>query len=130
MGAIFLLNGLVNYFKDELSTFGYWLMIVNLIVGSIAFLYGLIVSFDLFGMAPKVVVSSEGVLLKAKAFSAGKMVSWDDVRGIVFHSYQLDFKLDTEPIFFNYHSSNATSIKIKDAIRDMAALKNIEVKGG
>ena len=130
MGVLFIVNGVANYFKEELNTVEYWLMLINLVFGTMALIYGLIVSFDLLGLAAKVVVSNDSILLKAKPFSASKVVAWNDIRSITFHSYQLDFKLDTAPIFFNYHCSNATSIKLKDAIRDMADLKNIEVKGG
>jgi hypothetical protein len=130
MGVMFLLNGIIGYFKEEPMTIEYWLMVLNLSFGSYAFIYGLIVSFDLMGLSPKVVVTSEGVLLKSKPFSSGKELSWDEVKAITFHSYQMDFKLETEPVFFDYNCSANTSMKIKEAIRDMAEMKQIPVTGG
>ena len=97
MGAMFLLNGIITYFKDDPGTFGYVLMVLNLSVGTYAFFYGIILTFYLMGLSPKVVVANEGVLLKAKAFASGKKIPWQTIQSITFHSYQLDFKLETEP---------------------------------
>jgi hypothetical protein len=127
---MFLLNGILDYFRDDPSTIDYWLMVFNLSFGTYALIYGLFVSFDIMGVAPKVVVSSEGLFLKSKAAKSGKHLDWENIQSITFHSFQLDFKLDTEPVFFHYNCSAETSKKIKDAIRDMADLKNIEVLGG
>lgn len=130
MGVMFLMNGIIGYFKEEQSIIEFWLMVLNLSFGAYAFVYGLLVSFDLMGVAPKVAVSGDGILLKAKAFTPGKELRWEEIQSITLHSYQIDFKLETKPLFFNYHCSAGTSKKIKEAIRDMADMKSIAVTGG
>ena len=130
LGLLFLSNAAIAYFDPDQSKLQYWLMIVNFIAGLYALLYSLFVLTDIAGTAPKVVVTNEGILLKGKAFSSGQELKWEDIQSITFHSYELDFKLETKPVFFNYRSTAKTSKKIKDAIRDMAQLKGVSVTGG
>lgn len=130
IGSLFLFNAGLAYFDAEQSRIDYWLMVLNFLVGIYAIAYGLFVQTSLFGTAPRVDVYNEGVFLKSKAFGSGREVKWDEIKSISFHSFQIDFKLDTEPIFFTYKSTAATSKKIKEAIRDMAEMKGITVTGG
>ena len=130
LSILFLSNASIAYFDAEQSRLEYWLMIINAIAGVYALGFTLLVLTDLMGTAPKVVVYSEGLLLKAKAFSSGHDIKWEEIKSITFHSYQIDLKLETKPLFFSYKATASTSKRIKDAIRDMADLKNIEVLGG
>ena len=130
MAFLFLTNGTLGLFEEEQSRLKFWLMVANFGIGLYAILFVLFVLTDIMGTAPKVVVHNEGVLLKAKAFSSGREIKWEEVQGITFHSYQIDFKLDTKPLFFDYKAKAKTSKQIKDAIRDMANLKGITVTGG
>lgn len=131
IGVLFLMNGITRFFRiEELSGMEYGLMVLNFGAGIYALLFTIIVLTDWLGTAPKVVVFNEGVLMKSKALASGRQIAWSEIKAITFHSYQIDFKLETEPVFFNYRSSANTSKKIKDAIRDMAELKEIPITGG
>ena len=130
LAILFLSNAIVAYFNPEQSRLEYWLMIVNAITGLFCLLFILFVLTDLTGTAPKVVVTNEGVLLKAKVFGSGRQIKWSEVSSMIFHSYQIDFKLDSEPVFFSYKASANVSRDIKQAIRDMADMKNIPITGG
>ena len=130
LAILFLLNAIQAYFNPDQNRLEYWLMIANALTAIYALLYILIVLTDLIGTAPKVVVYNEGVFLKSRAFGSGKDIKWDEIKSITFHSYQIDLKLETEPVFFNYKASAKVSKEIKQAIRDMADMKNIPVSGG
>ena len=130
LSILFLSNASIAFFDTEQSRIEYWLMIANAIAGFYALFFTLLVLTDLVGTAPKVVVHNEGLLLKGKAFSTGHDIKWDEIKSISFHSYQIDLKLETKPLFFSYKSTAATSKRIKDAIRDMAELKQVPVTGG
>lgn len=125
-----MVNASLAYFDEDQGRIDKWLMILNVLVGIYAILNALLVQTDLMGTASKVVVNNGGILLKSKAFSSGQEIKWEEIQSITFHSYQLDFKLETAPVFFNFKSSSKVSRAIKEAIRDMADLKGITVIGG
>lgn len=127
---LFWSNAVMSYFDPEQSRLDYVLMMTNALVGLYTLLYAFFVLTDLAGTAPKVVVSNEGLFLRAKPFSSGQDVKWEEIQAITFHSYQIDLKLETKPVFFSYKATSKTSREIKEAIRDMADLKGITVSGG
>jgi GTPase len=130
MALYFLFYAVSGYLNDEKTTLGYWAAVLSGLAFIAVIFYLLFVVTDVMGTAPKVEVHNEGLLLRGRPFTSGRKISWEEVQSITFHHYQIDLKLDTEPVFFSYRSSAAVSKRIKEAIRDMADLKNIEVKGG
>ena len=130
MAIYFLFNAVSGYLNDDRSSLDYWAAVLSGLVFIAVIFYILFMLTDIMGTAPKVEVYNEGVLLRGRPFTSGRKITWDEIRSITFHHYQIDLKLDTEPVFFSYRCSASVSKQIKEAIRDMADLKNIEVKGG
>jgi len=130
IGSVLITNGIRIYAYEDLGYLNIALLIATLGAGLYAIILVLMVFTDLFGTAPKVVVSNNNVLLKSRVFKSVKTIDWSEIKSIGFHAYQIDFKLETAPVFFDYRTSAKVSRLVKDAIRDMAELKNVPVTGG
>jgi len=80
--------------------------------------------------APKLKVDDACIELKTKLFKKSKKLNWLDIQAIDFKSFRIDIKTANTVEIFSYDCSSDVSVEIKDAIRTVAEMKNIEVIGG
>ena len=101
----------------------------NLIIGLIFLLYSILV-FTANPFAPQVTISDSEIMIRKKVFGGSTRLNWSDVQSIEFDTYLIIFHLSEGDHEFSYKTNQETSIKVKTAIREMAATKSIEVTGG
>ncbi len=119
LGLTFIANG-ISYLDSE--TFGIFL----LMIGILAIIYSLLAFTKFSKLSPKVKLNDSHLILRSSVIKKPMIFTWAEIRKIRFHSYQIDIILDKETIEFTYRTNSKISVKIKEAIRDIADSKNIE----
>ena len=123
LGLTFIANGI--YYLDS-ETFGIFL----LMIGILTIIYSLLAFTKFSKLSPKVKLNDSHLILRSSVIKKPMIFTWAEIRKIRFHSYQIDIILDKETIEFTYRTNSKISVKIKEAIRDIADSKNIETLDG
>ena len=123
LGLTFIANGI--YYLDS-ETFGIFL----LMIGILTIIYSLLAFTKFSKLSPKVKLNDSHLILRSSVIKKPMIFTWAEISKIRFHSYQIDIILDKETIEFTYRTNSKISVKIKEAIRDIADSKNIETLDG
>jgi len=81
-------------------------------------------------LTPKVRLTDDFIEFRLGFFLASIVIRWEDVRSILLKSYRLEFELRESRMEVKYSGTAELSLEVKEAIREFAVRKNIEVHGG
>jgi hypothetical protein len=125
-GSMFVTGGVYYMMKNH----SFWL-ILGIMWTSLGLyhLFNGILSFNSI-FAPKVKVDEGMIELKNSIWKPAKILYWKDVSSINFNSYEVVFQLKNSSNTFSYNTTSDVSREIKQTIREIAELKNIQITGG
>lgn len=102
-----------------------------LLAGGFFYLYlAVMVGSKTARLSPKVRLTNEFIEFRSGFFMAIVIIQWQDVRSITLKSYLLEFELKESRKEMKYSGTAELSLEVKEAVRDFAFRKNIEVHGG
>ena len=130
IGTVLILNGVRGFPLEEYRSFDFALTVVNIVIGVYTIIYALIALTKFSGFSPKVKLSDSVFVLKSSVRKKSLILAWSEVQKIRFHSYQIDFILSDKTVEFAYRTNSKISKRVKNAIKEIAQEKNIEITGG
>lgn len=90
-----------------------------------------IVNFTTTFLTPRVTLDESKITLKNKFFGSRKLVGWSNINSIDFGQYVINFQLKAGGReTFSYRAHPDVSVEIKEAIREIANAKSIDVADG
>ncbi|CAD5276501.1 hypothetical protein IMPR6_400035 [Imperialibacter sp. EC-SDR9] len=98
--------------------------------GIFYFFMALTIASERSRYSPKVRITDDRIEFRRGFFQKNTIVHWVDITGITLLSFSFIFELTEGQRNVKYHTSASTSKEIKEAIREMAEAKGIEVDGG
>lgn len=125
-GSMFVTVGI--HFVIKYQSFYFILGIMMAIVGLYHIFNGILYFDSKF--APKVKVDEGMIELKNSLWKPAKILSWKDVSSINFKSYEMIFQLKDSSDTYSYNTTSEISREIKQIVREIAVLKNIQITEG
>lgn len=130
LGLLFFLQGLMGFFREEIAWWR-WLFGIIMVVGGISYvIYGFLAFSQNSKQAPRIIVDHEFIGLKHSIWKRAIQLSWSEVTSIEFKKFEVVFQGGEASKSFSYASNADVSIEIKQALREVAEEKGIEVIGG
>lgn len=129
-GILFLLQGYSYLLKIDQGTWAKVMTGITFMSGSYVIIFALLNFSRSSKFAPKVIVDETSIKFKPGLFKKYRYFNWQDIQSISFKSFRVDFKTENTVEILSYDCTSDISIDIKEAIREMAEKKNIEVVGG
>ncbi len=137
LGLLFLVQGIlsIKYLDSGTIRSGlkmlYILNMVFMFTGSVLSIIYSITGFSSDSKyAPKIKIDDDHIELKRNIFKPATILNWPDIKRIEFGQYEVNFHLLESEVQFMYKSNRHVSLDIKQAIREAAELKNVEITGG
>ena len=130
LAFVFGLQGGLSLARERDSVL--WLSLGGLLVaGGLFYLYmALTMGSKTARLSPKVRLTDEFIEFRLGFFMASIVIRWDEVRLILLKSYRTEFELRESRTEVKYSGTAELSLEVKEAIREFAERKNIEVHGG
>ena len=130
MGLYFLVYG-GFYLVETAYTTGELIFRGSMIIIGLAYiLYAQFAFSSKSKFAPRISIDENVILCKTSFFRKGYQIKWIDIKSIEFNPYQVDFVLENKTENLTYDTNADVSIDIKEALREVAEAKNIEIIGG
>jgi len=130
MGSLFLIQGILNYYRDSDWIVDKLMVNLMLLGGMSAFIFAWANFSKRSRFAPKLKLDENSIALKGGLFKKNKKLKWTDIRSITLKPFRIDFKTEETVEVIAYECTSDISIEVKEAIRGVAEKKNIEVIGG
>jgi len=130
LGGLFLLQGGNYLYGSKDGAFDKFMMYLMFYSGMYAIAFALINFSRSSKFAPKVIVDESKTKFKRSLLKKKNTFNWQDIQSIRFKSFRIDFKTVKTVEILSYDCTSDISIDVKEAIREMAEKKNIEVIGG
>ena len=133
-GLIFLTSGgtrlIYNFNASNDAVIGLIIGILMSVIGVYYCIYGLTAFSTNSRLALRIKITDEFIEIKDRFLKPPIQLIWTDLKSIEFGQYKINFKMEGSNKALSYKSNVDVSIKIKQAIREMADKKKIEVVGG
>lgn len=130
IGIMFIINGTLLTIGNHEEPFKFSFGVIEFLFGLYALFYSIAVFSTNSKLAPRVKVDSDLIEVKKKMFGQVDRIEWDLIDKISFDSYSITFTKEGVNKVINYDTTSEVSIEIKEAIRETADAKGIEVIGG
>jgi hypothetical protein len=130
LGALFITQGVTYFYRIDDGVWTNVMMNLTFLSGVYLIGFALINFSRTSKYSPKLKIDDTCVELKTSLFKKSKKLNWLDIQSVRFKSFRIDFKTLSTVEVFAYDCTSDISVDIKEAIRDVAEKKNIEVIGG
>lgn len=127
IGICLILIGISNFFSNALGAMAPMLGTVIVVGGLIQLIISYLTYTPTSHFAPRVKLDEKQIELKSGLFSSTLKIKWSEVKKIELGSFVMVFHLADRNEMFAYNTKPTISSKIKEAIRQIANNKNIEV---
>jgi len=94
------------------------------------FIIWAILTFTVTPITPQVHLSQHLITYRKSPFKKTQKLKWSGIKSIEFSAYQITFHFAEHKHSLSYQANSATSIEIKNSIREFAENLGIEVTGG
>ncbi len=130
-GILILMVSVMNFIlsADDGPLF-YYLTLGLMISSALLIAVMILSSVKTSKYAVKVTINDQEIRFKTHFFGKPQQLNWQDINSIGFGPYRITFRMTTGETEVNYATLAKISVEIKESIRQMAALKGIEVTGG
>ena len=130
LGALFIAQGLTYFYRIDEGIWTKLMMNLTFMSGTYVIIFALINFSRTSKYSPKLKIDDDSVELKTSLFKKGIKVKWQEIQSVSFKPYRVDFKVADTVEVITYDTTSDISIEIKEALREIAEKKNIEVIGG
>lgn len=130
LAFVFGLQGGLSLARERDSVL--WLSLgILLMAGGVFYLYmALVIGSKTSRLSPKVRLTDDFMEFKLGVLPGSMVIRWEEVRSILLKSYRLEIELRESRKEIKYKVPAKLSVEVKEAIREFAERKNIEVHGG
>lgn len=129
-GLLFLVNGSFLIYNNVVDPVGLIIGILTILGAIYYIMYGYFTFSEKSKWAPKVIIENDHIQIKKKMFKPAATIVWERINKIIFGAYEITFDIEGKSDVLNYDTSSEVSIELKEAIREAADEKGIEVVGG
>ena len=130
MGILFIIQGSLNYYRNSDSLIDRFMVYLMLFGGVSALIYAWANFSKNSRFAPKLKLDDNSISLKGGLLKKNKVLKWVEIKSITLKPFRVDFKTENAVEIMPYECTSNISIEVKEAIREVAVRKNIEVLGG